>query len=133
MKSVQVRENNQKIQNSNIPVDDDPKFGAGSTFGKDVKEEAKRNKLGIIRKKYNPDAQPWLMRIGGKKDGRKYKVGNKRIYFHVRNLCIQGIREGGVSANTTYYVFTHGKDGAFEAFPIHDWYNFTPMMRCGVH
>lgn len=108
-----VRENNQKIQNSNIPADDDPKFGAGSTFGKDVKEEAKRNKLGIIRKKYNPDAQPWLMRIGGKKDGRKYK----------------GIREGGVSANTTYYVFTHGKDGAFEAFPIHDWYNFTPMMR----
>merc|ERR1712142_1237133 len=46
-----------------------------------------------------------------------------------RNLCLQGIREGGVSANTTYYVFTHGKDGAFEAFPIHDWYNFTPMMR----
>ena len=82
MKSVQVRENNQKIQNSNIPVDDDPKFGAGSTFGKDVKEEAKRNKLGIIRKKYNPDAQPWLMRIGGKKDGRKYKVGKKEFIFN---------------------------------------------------
>ena len=72
------------------------------------------------------------MRIGGKKDGRKYKVGIKRNYFQVRNLCMQGIREGGVSANTTYYVFTHGKDGAFEAFPIHDWYNFTPMMRCIV-
>ena len=36
-------------------------------------------------------------------------------------LDFQGIREGGVSNNTTFYVFTHGKDGAFEAFPIKDW------------
>ena len=74
-----VRENNQKIVNSTQPVDDDPKFGAGSVFGKDMKEEARRQKLGIIRKKYNPDAQPWLMRVGGK-GGRKYR----------------GVREGGV-------------------------------------
>merc|ERR1719228_3254642 len=107
-----VRENNQKIVNSTQPVDDDPKFGAGSVFGKDMKEEARRQKLGITRKKYDPEAQPWLMRVGGK-GGRKYK----------------GIREGGVSNNTTYYVFTHGKDGAFEAFPIKDWYNFTPIQR----
>ena len=63
-------------------------------------------------------------------------------------LDFQGIREGGVSNNTTFYVFTHGKDGAFEAFPIKDWlvswiifllrtdlfpllrrYNFTPIQR----
>jgi len=99
-----VRENNQKILNQQ-PQDDDPKFGAGSVFGKDVKEEARR-------KVYDPEAQPWLMRVGGK-GGRKYK----------------GIREGGVSNNTTFYVFTHGKDGAFEAFPIKDWYNFTPIQR----
>jgi len=77
-----------------------------------VKEEARRKKLGITRKVYDPEAQPWLMRVGGK-GGRKYK----------------GIREGGVSNNTTFYVFTHGKDGAFEAFPIKDWYNFTPIQR----
>jgi len=106
-----VRENNQKILNQQ-PQDDDPKFGAGSVFGKDVKEEARRKKLGITRKVYDPEAQPWLMRVGGK-GGRKYK----------------GIREGGVSNNTTFYVFTHGKDGAFEAFPIKDWYNFTPIQR----
>ena len=53
--------------------DDDPKFGAGSVFGKDVKEEARRKKLGITRKVYDPEAQPWLMRVGGK-GGRKYKV-----------------------------------------------------------
>jgi len=107
-----VRENNQKILNQANFGDDDPKFGAGSVFGKDVKEEARRKKLGISRKVYDPEAQPWLMRVGGK-GGRKYK----------------GIREGGVSNNTTFYVFTHGKDGAFEAYPIKDWYNFTPIQR----
>lgn len=70
-----VRENNQKILNQQPQVkddsfsymnnpevtkcfcywtlnsqDDDPKFGAGSVFGKDVKEEARRKKLGITRK-----------------------------------------------------------------------------------
>ena len=107
-----VRENNEKILKSTRPEDDDPKFGAGSTFGKDEKEIARLKKLGITRKVYNPEAQPWLMRVGGK-GGKKYK----------------GIREGGVASNTTYYVFTHGKDGAFEAFPIKDWYNFTTIQR----
>merc|ERR1712112_46564 len=77
-----------------------------------MKEELRLKKLGITRKKYDPDAQPWLMRLNGK-GGRKYK----------------GIREGGVSENTSFYVFTHGKDGAFEAFPVSEWYNFTPIIR----
>ena len=46
--------------------------GAGSVFGKDVKEEARRKKLGISRKIYDPEAQPWLMRVGGK-GGKKFK------------------------------------------------------------
>merc|ERR1712226_1585964 len=32
------------------------------------------------------------------------------------------------SDNTTFYVFTQGKDGSFEAVPIKDWYNFTPIL-----
>jgi len=106
-----VRQDNKKIVNSTRPQDDDPKFGAGSVFGKDAKEEARLKKLGINRKVYDPEAQPWLMRVGGK-GGKKYK----------------GIREGGVSENTTFYVFTQGKDGSFEAYPVKDWYNFTPIM-----
>jgi hypothetical protein len=43
--------------------------------------------------------------------------------------CEQGTKEGGVADNTTYYVFTHGKDGSVEAFPISDWYNFVPIQR----
>ena len=85
-----------------------------------MKEEARRKKLGITRKVYDPEAQPWLMRVGGK-GGRKYKVNNLFEIVMFTFLDFQGIREGGVSNNTTFYVFTHGKDGAFEAFPIKDW------------
>ena len=56
--------------------------------------------------------QPWLMRIGGKKDGKHYR----------------GQREGAVSENTTFYVFTHAPDGSFEAHPIKEWYNFVPRV-----
>lgn len=106
-----VRENNQKNFATQVTVEE-PKFGAGSAFGKDQKEEARRKKLGIVSKKYRVEDQPWLMRIGGK-GGKKFK----------------GTKEGGVAENTTYYVFTHGKDGSVEAYPIADWYNFIPIQR----
>lgn len=87
-----------------------PKYGAGSEFGRDQREESRRKKYGIISKKYNPDEQPWILKIGGKA-GKKFK----------------GIREGGVTENASYYVFTQAPDGAFEAFPIEEWYNFSPI------
>ena len=37
-----VRENNQKTFNTN-QVDDSPKFGAGSAFGKDAKVKPEKN------------------------------------------------------------------------------------------
>ncbi|XP_037527802.1 general transcription factor IIF subunit 1 isoform X6 [Rhipicephalus sanguineus] len=103
------RENNMK----EFKMEDEmPKFGAGSEFGRDQKEEARRKKYGIIMKKYNPDDQPWLLRVGGK-GGKKFKA----------------IREGGVSENTSFYVFCKAPDGVFEAFPIEEWYNFNPVNR----
>jgi len=106
-----VRENNQKVKAQG--EQEEPKFGAGSVFGKEQKEEARRKKFGMVSKKYDPDAQPWLMRVGSKKEGKHYK----------------GLREGGVSNNTTYYVFTHAQDGSFEAHPVKEWYNFTPRVN----
>merc|ERR1719369_2760833 len=106
-----VRENNMKTF-SHIPEEEMPKHGAGSEFGREQKEEARKKKFGYVSRKYKPEDQPWLMRIGGK-SGRKYR----------------GVREGGVSDNTTYYVFTHAQDGSFEAYPVHQWYNFTPIQR----
>lgn len=105
-----VRENNKKEYKTN--EDEQPKFGAGSEFGREEREEARRKKYGYSRKKYDPDLQPWLMRIGGKRDGKHYR----------------GQREGGVSDNTTFYVFTHAPDGSFEAYPIKEWYNFVPRV-----
>lgn len=89
-----------------------PKFGAGSEFGRDAREEARRKKFGITSRKYKPEDQPWILKSGGK-TGKKFK----------------GIREGGISENAAYYVFTHAADGAIEAFPLHEWYNFQPIQR----
>lgn len=41
----------------------------------------------------------------------------------------KGIKKGGVTENTAYYIFTQCADGAFEAFPVQNWYNFTPLAR----
>jgi transcription initiation factor TFIIF subunit alpha len=100
-----VRENNKKDHKSWGADEDEPKFGAGSEFGRQEREEARRRKFGGKARKYNPEAQPWLMRLGSKRDGKTYK----------------GSREGGVTENTTYYVFTHAADGSFEAHPVKEW------------
>ena len=105
-----IRENNKKEFKG--PEEDMPKYGAGSEYGREEREEARRKKYGYSRRKYDPDMQPWLMRIGGKKDGKHYR----------------GQREGAVSENTTFYVFTHAPDGSFEAHPIKEWYNFVPRV-----
>jgi transcription initiation factor TFIIF subunit alpha len=41
----------------------------------------------------------------------------------------KGIREGGVGENAAYYVFTHAADGAIDAYPLCEWYNFQPIHR----
>lgn len=92
--------------------DDIPKFGAGSEYNRDQKEEARRKKFGIIAKKYNPDNQPWILKVGS---------GSKRKF--------RGIREGGVSENAAHFVFAQTKDGSIEAFPLNEWYNFQPIQR----
>ncbi len=85
-----------------------PKFGAGSAFGKEEREHARRRR----RKSHLVEEdRPWLLEA----DGKKFK----------------GTKEGGVSDNTTYYLFTRNdKDtGSVEAFPIASWFNFRPVQR----
>lgn len=89
-----------------------PKFGAGSEYNRDFREEVRRKKLGITARKYKADAQPWILKVDGK-NGKKFR----------------GIREGGVGENAAFYVFTHAPDGAIEAYPLHEWYNFKPIQR----
>ena len=48
--------------------EDMPTSGAGSEFGRERREEARRKKFGIISKKYKPEDQPWLLRVAGKQE-----------------------------------------------------------------
>ncbi|XP_006896422.1 PREDICTED: general transcription factor IIF subunit 1 [Elephantulus edwardii] len=89
-----------------------PESGAGSEFNRKLREEARRKKYGIVLKEFRPEDQPWLLRVNGKA-GRRFK----------------GVKKGGVTENTSYYIFTQCPDGAFEAFPVHNWYNFMPLAR----
>ena len=34
-----------------------------------------------------------------------------------------------MTENASYYIFTQCPDGAFEAFPVHGWYNFVPQSK----
>jgi len=95
--------------------EDAPKFGAGSEYGKEQREEARRKKYGIISKKYKPEDQPWIIQ-----HGKVGKTGEKKKY--------RGVREGGVTENASYYVFTQATDGAFEAFPVQEWYKFQTVQ-----
>lgn len=89
-----------------------PKYGAGSEYRREEKEEARKKRLGYAARNYNPDDQPWILKCGGK-NGKKFR----------------GIREGGVSENAAYYIFMHGNDGSIEAYPVSEWYNFQPVQR----
>ncbi|KAL8164541.1 UNVERIFIED_CONTAM: General transcription factor IIF subunit 1, partial [Gekko kuhli] len=89
-----------------------PESGAGSEFNRKLREEARRKKYGIVLKEFKLEDQPWLLKVNGKA-GRKFK----------------GVKKGGVTENTSYYIFTQCADGAFEAFPVNNWYNFTPVAK----
>ncbi|KAJ6225354.1 hypothetical protein RDWZM_003899 [Blomia tropicalis] len=87
-----------------------PEFGAGSEYGRKEREEARRRKYEKRKNKQNNS--PWILKVGGKQ-GKKFR----------------GVREGGVTENTSYYVFFQAPDGAFEAFPVNEWYKFSPFQR----
>ena len=65
------RENNLREFKLSHDIDQMPKYGAGSEFGREQKEEARRKKYGIMKRNYNPEAQPWLMKMGAGKQVRK--------------------------------------------------------------
>ncbi|CAG2231841.1 GTF2F1 [Mytilus edulis] len=62
------RENNFKEYKTANDIGQMPKFGAGSEFGREQKEIARKKKYGIMMKNYNPSDQPWLLKIGKNKE-----------------------------------------------------------------
>ncbi|XP_044129694.1 general transcription factor IIF subunit 1 [Bufo gargarizans] len=89
-----------------------PDSGAGSEYNRKQRDEARRRKYGIILREFKIEDQPWMLRVNGKA-GRKFK----------------GVKKGGVTENASYFIFTQCPDGAFEAFPVSNWYNFTPVAK----
>lgn len=71
------RENNFKEFKSAYDLETMPKFGAGSEYGREQKEEARKKKFGIKIRKYNPHDQPWLLKLGSGKQARRW---SKVIY-----------------------------------------------------
>ena len=65
------RENNLREYKTANDMDQLPKFGAGSEYGREQKEEARRKRYGIVMKKYDPEKQPWLLKMGTGKQARK--------------------------------------------------------------
>lgn len=55
-----------------------------------------------------------------------FKSWSVWVFFPLR---FKGVKKGGVTENTSYYIFTQCPDGAFEAFPVNNWYNFTPIAK----
>lgn len=115
------------------------RFGAGSEYGREAREEARRRKYGGgNKKKYNIEEQPWIMKTSEK---NKKRVNHYQWFPWMAGytgkvfICnfffnrYRGVKEGGVSENASYYIFTQAIDGAFEVFPISHWYNFTPIQR----
>ena len=102
------RENNMNEIKGVQPVKQ-PKFGAGSEYNKEAKDEARYKKYGINAKQYNPNAQPWILDDGNKK--------------------FRGTREGGIGDNSSYYVFAHNEDGTITAYPLKEWHSFQPIQR----
>ncbi|XP_027840985.2 general transcription factor IIF subunit 1 [Aphis gossypii] len=90
-----------------IPEEDMPKFGAGSEFGREARQEARKRRYGGNKKV--SESSPWTLKVGGKK--------------------FRGVREGGITDNSSYYLFTHGEDGIIIAHKLEEWYNFQPVQR----
>lgn len=53
------------------------RFGAGSEYGREAREEARRRKYGgANRKKYNAEEQPWIMKTSEK--------GNRKLVLNLK-------------------------------------------------
>jgi len=49
--------------------------------------------------------------------------------FPAFSCRFKGGREGTITENTSYYIFTQCADGAFDAYPVEEWYNFQPVVN----
>ena len=51
-----------------------PTFGAGSEFGRERREEARKKRRGFVTQPKDPESAPWNLKIGGKNGRRLYTI-----------------------------------------------------------
>lgn len=91
-----------------------PTEGAGSEFGAEAREEVKRLRRikKYQRKEIKLEDKPWLLKI-------------KSLDEDIKRF--RGLKEGGVSDHTAYYIFSakqQENEIIYEAFPVKNWYDF---------
>ena len=104
--------NASSAEGSSSKSEEIPNFGAGSEFGRKEREEARIKRYTPRSRKRQEDA-PWLLKVGNGKTAKRYK----------------GIREGGITDNSSLYVFFKANEDTFEAVPVKDWFNFNLQTK----
>uniref|UniRef100_T1IGZ0 Transcription initiation factor IIF subunit alpha n=1 Tax=Strigamia maritima TaxID=126957 RepID=T1IGZ0_STRMM len=62
------------------------------------------------QKEYKPEDQPWILTPD--------VTSTKKF---------RGVKEGGIGDNSDFWIFVRAPDGAFDAYPVAEWYNFRNM------
>nr|XP_002119692.1 general transcription factor IIF subunit 1 [Ciona intestinalis] len=109
-----------------------PEFGAGSEYGRKQREEARKLKYGMKRKKFVVENQPWNLSAVtpevDKNDKKKFnKSGDIKPKLVTKDYT--GKKEGGIGEGSMYFVFTQRPDFTFEAYPVEDWHNFNRKIQ----
>ena len=60
-----------------------PSFGAGSEFGRERREEARKKRRGFVTETKDPDSAPWNLKIGGKSGRRFFILSRVFVVFAV--------------------------------------------------
>ena len=93
----------EKKMNQEVKTD-----GEGSEFGWKSKQARLAHKYKV--RAITEDQCPWEL-----------KDRNDKTY--------SGRKEGGITANSSYIVMREAQPGVYEAFPIEDWFTFTPKIN----
>ena len=89
-----------------------PKYGPGTEYMKEERKGARMMKYESSRNKTKD--QPWII-----EHDKRDQAGTRKKY--------RGVREGGINENASYYIFSQGANGVFEAVPVTEWYKFQTM------
>ena len=101
----------------------EPRFGAGSEYGRIKKEQIHKRKYEEMLKNYKPEEQPWHLSIGSGRQARKWVLrrwgmgmgGQSSIYWYLEasSQKLQSVRKNWYCHSGTQYI-----DVSDECLPV---------------